>query len=69
MSDQVLTSYGANRLVFTSATAMPMSRTSGAAAVPFSCLTAFTSSWLLPSGLAELTLMPYFFSKVLMIVP
>ena len=46
-----------------------MSSTSGAAAVPFSCLTALTSSWLLPSGLAELTLIPYFFVNVLMIVP
>ena len=51
MLDQVLTSYGANRLVLASATDMPTSSTSGAAAVPFSCLTALTSSWLLPSGL------------------
>ena len=63
MSDQVLTLYGANRLVLTRATAMPTSRTSGAAAVPFSCLTALTSSWLVPSGLAELILIPYFFVK------
>jgi len=38
-------------------------------AVPFSVLTAFTSCWLVPSGRAELTVMPYCFSKVLMIVP
>ena len=69
MSLQVLTSYGANRLVLARAKAMPMSRTSGAAAVPFSCFTAFTSSWLVPAGFAELILMPYIFSKVLIIVP
>ena len=46
-----------------------MSRTSGAAEVPFSCFTALTSSWLVPSGFAELTLMPYFAVKSLMIVP
>ena len=48
---------------------MPTSSTSGVAAVPFSCLTALTSSWLLPFGLAEFTLIPYFFWKSLMIVP
>ena len=58
ISLQVLTSYGANRLVLARATAMPMSRTSGAAAVPFSCFTALTSSWLVPVGFAELTLIP-----------
>ena len=46
-----------------------MSRTSGAAAVPFSCFTALTSSWLVPVGFAELTLIPYVFVKSLMMVP
>ena len=59
MADQVLTLYGANRLVLASATAMPTSSTSGALAVPFSVLTALTSCWLVPSGRAELILMPY----------
>ena len=61
--------YGVNRLVLASATACPTSTTSGAAAVPFSCLIALTSCWLVPAGLAELTLIPYFCEKVLMIVP
>ena len=55
---QVLTSYGANRFVLARATAMPMSRTSGALAVPFSVFTASTSCWLVPSGRAELTVIP-----------
>ena len=63
MLDQVLTSYGANRLVLARATAMPTSSTSGALEVPFSCLIALTSCWLVPSGRAELILIPYFFSK------
>ena len=65
----MLTWYGANKLVFTSATAWPTSTTSGAAAVPFSCLIASTSCWLVPSGFAELTLIPYFAVKALMILP
>ena len=52
-----------------SATAIPTSSTSGAAEVPFSCLTALTSSWLLPVGLAELTLIPYLAVKSLMMLP
>ena len=69
MSFQVLTSYGANRLVLARATAMPISRTSGALGEPFSDFTASTSCWLEPSGSAELTVIPYVFSKVLMMVP
>ena len=69
MSPQVLTSYGANRLVLARATAMPMSRTLGALGEPFSCFTALTSCWLEPSGSAELTVIPYVFSKVLIIAP
>ena len=41
----------------------------GAAEVPSSCRMALTSSWLLPVGLAELTLIPYLASKSLIIVP
>jgi hypothetical protein len=37
--------------------------------VPPCDLTAFTSSWLLPFGFAELTLMPYFAVNPLMIAP
>ena len=69
MSDHSATSYGAKRLMFAQATAIPMSRTSGALLVPASDLTALTSSWLLPWGLAWLTLMPYLASKSLMMVP
>ena len=69
MADQVLTLYGVNRLVLVSATACPTSTTSGAAAVPFSCLMALTSCWLVPLGLAELILIPYFAVKSLRIVP
>ena len=58
MELQVLTLYGVNRLVFTSATDWPTSTTSGAAEVPFSCLIALTSCWLVPSGFAELTFIP-----------
>ena len=66
---QVLTSYGANRFVLARATAMPMSRTSGALAVPFSVLTALTSCWLVPVGLAELILMPYLAVKAERMAP
>ena len=69
MEDQLLTSYGANRLVLATATARPTSTTSGALGEPFSALIALTSCWLEPSGRAELILIPYFFSKVLMMVP
>ena len=69
MSDQVLTSYGANSVVLARATARPTSSTSGALGLPFSCFTASTSCWLVPSGSVELTVIPYFFSNVLMIVP
>jgi hypothetical protein len=47
----------------------PRSSTSGARSCVPSCWTALISSWLEPSGLAELTLMPYFCSKVLMMAP
>ena len=69
MADQVLTLYGVNRLVLASATATPTSTTSGAAAVPFFCLIVSTSCWLVPSGRAEFTLMPYLAVKVLMMLP
>ena len=70
MSDQVLTSYGANRLVLARATAMADVQDVGRlAAEPFSDFTALTSCWLEPSGSAELILIPYVFSKVLMMVP
>ncbi len=59
MSPQVETLYGVKRLVLASASAMPMSRTSGARLVAPSCWTAFTSSWLLPSGLSDVIGMPY----------
>ena len=65
----MLTLYGANSFVFASATAWLRSKTSGARLVPFSWLAALTSSWLAASGWSDVTLMPYFFSKVLMIVP
>ena len=48
---------------------MPMSRTSGALAVPFSDLTASTSCWLVPSGRAELILMPYLAVNAEMMAP
>ena len=69
MSDHSATWYGAKRLVFAQATAIPMSRTSGALLVPASDFTALTSSWLLPWGFAWLTLIPYFASKSLMMLP
>ncbi len=65
----MLTWYGANRLVLTSATAMPTSSTSGALAVPFSVLTALTSCWLEPSGRVELILMPYLAVKAERMAP
>ena len=51
------------------AKAVPMSRTSGARLWPFSCCIALISSWLEPSGLASLILMPYFAVKSFMMVP
>ena len=69
MADQVLTLYGVNRLVLASATETPTSTTSGAAAVPFFCLIVLTSCWLVPSGSAELTLIPYLVENVLMMLP
>src|SRR3979490_587808 len=69
MSDQVLTWYGANRLVLASATAMPTSSTSGALAVPFSVLTALTSVRLGAAGIAEEGLMPYLAVKADRIAP
>ena len=55
--------------VLASATAVPRSKTSGAPPWPLSCLAALISSWLDASGCAELTLMPYFAVKALMISP
>ena len=46
--------------VFASAIACPRSKTSGAVLLPFCWLAALISSWLLASGWAEFTLMPYF---------
>jgi hypothetical protein len=54
------TLYGANRVVFANAIACPRSKTSGAVLLPFCWLAALISSWLLASGCAEFTLMPYF---------
>ena len=51
------------------ANAVPTSRTSGARSWPLSWLTALSSSWLDPSGLASLILMPYLAVKSFMIVP
>src|SRR5579875_2025658 len=65
MSFQVLTLYGAKRPTFGIATAIPISTTSGALAVPFSCLIASTSCWLVPSGSASLMWMPYFFAAAM----
>src|ERR1700737_2282244 len=51
-------------------TFMPTSTTSGASLVPASWLIASISSWLLPCGLAEFTLMPgYLALKAGMISP
>src|ERR1700687_4935486 len=51
-------------------TFLPTSTTSGASLVPASWLIASISSWLLPCGLAEFTLMPgYFALKAGMISP
>jgi hypothetical protein len=61
--------YGANRATLASATAVPRSNTSGALSWPLSWSAALISSWLDPSGWAELTLMPYLSPKVLMISP
>ncbi len=69
IDDQVATLYGAKSLVLGRVAAWPMSSTSGALAVPCSRLTALISSWLLPAGLAELILMPYFLLKVLRMAP
>ena len=69
MSLQVATLYGVKRLVLASATDWPTSRTSGAAAVPACCFTALTSSWLLPLGLADMTLIPYLSENALMMAP
>ena len=46
-----------------------MSSTSGARLCPLSCCIALISSWLEPSGLASLILMPYLAVKSFMIVP
>ena len=67
MSSNVDTLYGANRVVFANAIACPRSKTSGAVLLPFCWLAALISSWLLASGWAEFTLMPYFAEKVSMI--
>jgi len=48
---------------------VPMSSTSGARLWPLSCCIALISSWLEPSGLASLILMPYLAVKSFMIVP
>ena len=70
MSFQVATWYGANRAVLATATFMPTSTTSGARSVPACCLIALTSSWLLPFGFAELTVIPgYLALKPSMIAP
>ena len=69
MSSNVDTLYGANRSVFANAMACPRSNTSGARSVPLSWLAALISSWLVASGWAELTLMPYLSSNALMISP
>ena len=47
----------------------PRSTKSGSMLVPLSCWTAFSSSWLDPSGLASVMLIPYFLLKSRMIVP
>ena len=51
------------------ATDCPRSKTSGALDLPFCWLAALISSWLAPSGWAEVILMPYLSSKPLMMLP
>ena len=50
--------------MFANAIAWPRSKTSGAVLLPFCWLAALISSWLLASGWAEFTLMPYLLEKV-----
>ena len=66
MSSQVATWYGASRSWAAACLAklVPTSRTSGARSWPFWLVTASSSSWLEPSGLALLILMPYLSPKV-----
>src|SRR5712691_32930 len=62
MSAHAATLYGAHRPDLSPETANvpPTSTTSGAVERPFRELIALTSSWLEPSGLASVILMPYF---------
>jgi hypothetical protein len=71
MSLQLWTSYGAQSpsCVPVTANEPPTSTTSGALLWPLSCLTAFSSSWLEPSGFASVILIPYILVKSAMIVP
>ncbi len=68
---QVETLYGASRPCWSALTAnaVPMSSTSGARLWPLSWVIALISSWLDPSGLASLILMPYLAVKSFIIVP
>ena len=47
----------------------PMSKMSGWRPVPASCVAALISSWPLPSGLSDWTLIPYLVWKSVMIWP
>jgi hypothetical protein len=71
MSFQVATWYGAKSpaCVPVIANEPPTSTTSGALPWPLSCLIAFSSSWLEPSGLASVILMPYLAVNAFMIAP
>ena len=71
MAVQVVTLYGASRPAWSAliANEVPISSTSGARLCPFSCCIALISSWLEPSGLASLILMPYLAVKSFMMVP
>ena len=55
--------------VFATATDWPTSKTSGARSVPASWVAALISSWLLPSGCAESTVIPYLALNASMMAP
>ena len=69
MESKLATLYGANIAVLARATDWPRSKTSGARSVPLSWVAALISSWLLASGWAEFTSIPYLVPNALMISP